>query len=140
MEVIAKLIQEKFVTPEQRQLAFLIKQKGGDAVIYDKDAMEELWNQEAVASALVGNEKLRSTKTFNLEEVLCEIRGDPIKAIEKNEKHFNDILHLQTRQIQECVDRAMELQGDRIISAVNAGQHDRVEDPVRILVRSRSFA
>ena len=134
-----KLFQEKFVTPEQRQLAFLVKQKGGDEVLHDDQAMAELWNEEAEASASVGNERHRPTKKPNLEEILCEIRGDPTKAIEKNEKHFNDMFHLQMRQIEESVNRAMNQHEDRIISAVNAGPHDRVKDPVRILVRSRGF-
>ena len=133
-----KLFQEMFVTPEQRQLAFLVKQKGGDKVIHDDQAMTELLNK-VEAPASVGNERHRPTKKPSLEEILREIRGDPIDAIEKNEKHFNDMFHLQMRQIEESVNRAMNQHEDRIISAVNAGPHDRVKDPVRILARSRGF-
>ena len=135
MEVMTKLFQEKFATPEQRRLTFLVKQKGGDAVIHDEQAMMELWNEEVMTFALVGNERHRSTKNFDLKEILREIQCDPTKAIEKNEESFYGKLRVQMRQIREDVERT----GDRVISVLTGGPHDRIIDPVRIFVRSRSF-
>ena len=135
-----RMFQEKFVTPEQRRLTFLVKQKGGDAAIHDRRALEELWNEEAMISAPVENERNRTSKKFNFEEVRREIQGDPADAIEKNEESFNGKFRVQMRQIQEDIERAVKQQGDRVISAVTGGPHDRVVDQVRILVRSRSVA
>jgi len=49
---------QKFVTPEQRQLAFLVEQKGGDAIIDNEQVMKELSDAEALISAPAGMETL----------------------------------------------------------------------------------
>lgn len=131
---MAKLIHEKFITPEQRQLAILVKQKGGSVAIHSGRTMEELVHEEASISPSIG----RTTTKFNFEEVRCEIQCDPIEAIEKNKVHFNNMLNVQTRKIQEGIERierTVKQQEDKVISAVNAGPHDRIVDPVRIFVR-----
>jgi len=129
-----EMFRERFVTPEQRQLAVLVKQKGGDAAIHNEQAMKELVTKEASISAPVGSEKHRSTKKFDLVEIQREIQGDPTEAIENNEESFNGKFRVQMRQIQEDVERAVRQQGDRIISAVTGGPHERIVDPVRILI------
>ena len=135
-----QMFRDKFVTPEQRQLAILVKQKGGDASIHDEQAMKELVTKETSISTPVGNERRRATKKFDLGETQREIQGDPTEAIEKNETSFNGKLRAQRRLIQEDTERAVRQQGDRIISAVTGGPHERIIDPVRILVRSRSVS
>ena len=131
-----KLIQEKFITPEQKQLAVLVGQKGGKAVVDDEEAMEALMNAEAAIAPSIG----RSARKFGVEDLLREIRCDPIEAIEKNRARFDDILKVQARKLEDCVERVAKQQGDRVISAVTAGQHDRIIDPVRVFVRPRIFA
>ena len=131
-----EMFREKFVTPEQRQLAALVKQKGGDAALRNEQAMKELVVKEALISASTGSEMLRFTREFDLMEIQREIQGDPTEAIEKNEESFLGKFRVQIRQIQEDVERAVRQQGDRIISAVTGGPHERIVDPVRIVVRS----
>ena len=149
-----------FVTPEQKQLAArvkekkklaaLAKQKGGDAVIDDEQSlldaiiddervMKELLDDEASISAPAGMERRKPAKEFNLAEIQHEIRDDPTEAIEKNMEFFNRKLDIQRRQIQEDIQRAVRQEGDRIISAVTAGPHERIVDPVRISVGSRNL-
>ena len=126
---------QKFVTPEQRQLAFLVEKKGGDAIIDNEQVMRELSDAEASISAPTGMERHRPTKKFDtsdLAEIQHEIRDDPAVAIEKNSELFNRKFDIQRRQIQEDIERAVSREGDRIISAVTAGPHERVLDPVRI--------
>ena len=135
-----ELFREKFVTPEQRQLAALVKQKGGDTAIRDEQAMKDLVTKETSISTLVGSDRRRSAKKFDLGEIQREIQGDPAEAIERNEESFNGKFRVQMRQIQEDVERAVRQQGDRIISAVTGGPHERIIDPVRIFVRSRGLA
>ena len=124
----------EFVTPEQRQLAVLVEQKGGDAVIDNEQVMRELSDAEASISAPAGMDKYRPAKKFDLAEIQHEIRGDPTEAIEKNAEFFNRKFDIQRRQIQEDIERAVGREGDRIISAVTAGPHERVVDPVCIFV------
>ena len=123
---------QKFVTPEQKQLAVLIEQKGGDAVIDNEQVMRELSDAEASVSVPAGVERHRPTKKFDLAEIQHEIRDDPAVAIGKNAEFFDRKFGIQRRQIQEDIERAVTREGDRIISAVTAGPYERIVDPVRI--------
>jgi len=138
MDVMMKMFQEKFVTIEERRLASLVKQKGGDAVFNDEQVMMELWTEEASISASAGNERHRSTENFDPVEIQREIREQPAEAIERNEKTFYGHFRVQMRWIQDDINRAFERQEHRVISAINEGPHDRILDPVRIPVRSQS--
>ena len=122
----------EFVTPEQKRLAVLVEQKGGDSIIDNEQAMRELMDAETQISAPSGMERHKTTKKFDLVEIQHEIRDDPIKAIEKNAEFFNRKFDIQRRQIQEDIERAVSREGDRIISAVTGGPHERIVDPVRI--------
>ena len=133
MEVTMGMFQ-KFVTPEQRKLAYLVQQKGGDAIIDNEQVMRELSDAEAAVSAPVGMEKHRPAKKFDFTEIQHEIREDPGVAIRKNAEFFNRKFDIQRRQIQEDVEHAVSREGDRIISAVTGGPHERVLDQVGIPV------
>jgi hypothetical protein len=133
MEVMMQMFR-KFVTPEQRQLAVLVEQKGGDAVIDNEQAMRELLDAEASISAPTGMERRKPAKRFDLVEIQHEIQDDPTEAIEKNAEFFNRKFDIQRREIQEDIERAVRREGDRIISAVTAGPHERIVDPVRIFI------
>ena len=125
---------QKFVTPEQRQLAFLVEQKGGgDAIIDNEQVMRELSDAETLISAPTGMERRRPAKKFDFVEIQREIRDDPAVAIEENAKFFNRKFDLQRKLIQEDIKRAISHKGDRITSAVTAGPHERVLDSVHIL-------
>ena len=118
---------QKFLTPEQKKLADLVAKKGGNAVLDDGPAMRELTEVEASLAPASGP---RGSRRFNLAEVQHEIKDDPTDAIEKNAEFFNRKFDIQRRQIEEDVARAVRREGDRIISAVTAGPHDRIVDPV----------
>ena len=125
----------EFVTPEQKRLAVLVEQKGGEAIIESKQVMKELSEAEAKITAPTGIEKLgRPAPKFNLVEFQHEVRDDPSEAIEKNAEFFNRKFDTQRRQIQEDIERAVGREGDRIISAVTGGPHERIVDPVRVFV------
>ena len=130
---------QKFVTPEQRKLALLVEQKGGYAIIDNDQVMRELLDAEASISVPDGKEKLRPSKRFDLAEIQHEIRDGPVAAIEKNAVFFDRKFESQRRQIQEDITRAVSQEGDRIISVVSAGPHERILDPVRIFIGSRIF-
>jgi hypothetical protein len=138
MEVMMEMIRE-FVTPEQKELAASVKQKGGDAVINNEKAMRDLSDLEAKICAPAGMERRKPVKEFNLVEIQHEIRETPTEAIENNKKFFIRKFDNQRRQIQEDIERTVRQEGDRIISAVTAGPHERIVDPVRIPVRSRNL-
>jgi len=126
----------EFVTPEQKRLTVLVEQKGGNSVIDNEQVMKELSDAEIQISAPTGMERHRPTKKFDFVEIQHEIRDDPIEAIEKNAEFFNRKFDIQRRQIQEDIERAVSREGDRIISAVTGGPHERIVDPVCIFVGS----
>ena len=131
---------QRFVTPEQRQLAFLVKEKGGEAVINNKQVMKELSEKEASITLPTGRERDKSIKESDLAEIQQEVREDPVTAIDKNMKSFDGKFEMQRRQIQEDIERVVGREGDRVISAVTAGPHERISDPVRPFVRPRASA
>jgi len=118
---------QKLLTPEQKKLADLVRKKGGNAVLDDERAMRELSAAEASLAPASGR---HGSGRFDLAEVQHEIRDDPADAIEKNAEFFNRKFDMQRRQIEEDIARAVRREGDRIITAVTAGPHDRIVDPV----------
>ena len=119
---------QKLLTPEQKKLADLVEKKGGNAVLDDECAMRELSAAEASLAPASGR---HGSGRFDLAEVQHEIRGDPVDAIAKNAEFFDRKFDMQRRQIEEDIARAVRREGDRIITAVTAGPHDRIVDPVR---------
>ena len=120
---------QKLLTPEQKKLADIVQKKGGNAVLEDEHALEELAAVEASLSPPSGR---IGAGRFDFSEIRYEIDEDPANAIEKNAESFGRKFDIQRRQIEEDVARAMRREGDRIISAVTAGPHDRIVDPVRL--------
>lgn len=125
-----QLFQE-FVTPDQKKLATMVEKMGGEAALENERSMRELADAEVAFSAPSGSDSRRSgTRPYDLVELQHEIKGSPGEAIEKNAESFNRKFDIQRRQIVEDIERSMNRQGDRIISAVTAGPHDRIVDPV----------
>ena len=136
MEVMLQMFQ-KLVTPEQKKLADLVQEKGGNAVLDDEQAMKELAAVETSLSSASGQ---NGSGRFDLAEIQHEISDDPTGAIEKNAEFFNRKFDIQRRQIEEDVARAVRREGDRIILAVTAGPYDRIIDPVRSTQQSPCHA
>ena len=127
MEVMLQMFQT-LLTPEQKKLADMIEKDGGNAVLDDENVMKKLVAAEASLSPASG--RLDSGR-FDLAEIQHEIKDDPTDAIEKNAEFFNRKFDMQRRQIEEDIARTVRREGDRIITAVMAGPHDRIVDPVR---------
>jgi hypothetical protein len=125
MNVMLQLFKE-FVTPQQRELAAAVEKMGGDTALNDMQAMEELARIESGLTTGSGSRNDRGGQ-FNFLELQREINGSPDKAIEKNADFFGRILEVQKQEVQDIVRR----EGDRTISAIREGPHDRIVDPVR---------
>ena len=125
MDIVLQLFKE-FVTPEQKRLAAMVEKMGGDAALENQQAMERLIREESALTASSGPED----QPLDFIELRQEIRCDPEESIKQNAELFNRKFELQRRQIEEDITRAVNREGDRIISAVTAGPHDRIVDPV----------
>ena len=131
MDIMLQLFRE-FATPQEREISAMVKKFGGNTVIENEQAMEEL-----AAFALSGAQSTRKApdgRPFGFYELQQEIKSDPDETIEKNAEFFNRKFDIQRRQIVEDIARTVNREGDRIISAVTAGPHDRIFDPVRFEV------
>ncbi|KAJ7115464.1 hypothetical protein C8R44DRAFT_880758 [Mycena epipterygia] len=124
MDMMLKMFQQ-FVTPAQTEMSRMIEQRGGPACLDNDKALRELNEFEAKSS---GPAKKKG-KSFDLEDLKEDLHSDPDAAMERNMAKFNRKLDAQTRQILDEVDRLVKREGDRVISAVNAGPHDRIIDP-----------
>ena len=131
-----QLFQE-FVTPEQKKLAAIVERRGGVAVLENEQAIRELADAELAFTAPSGSDDRRGGgRSLDVVELQHEIGSDPGEAIDRNAEFFDRKFDIQRRQIEEDIARAVNREGDRIISAVTAGPHDRIVDPVRRSVPS----
>jgi len=130
--MMLQLFQE-FITPEQKKLAAMVEERGGVAALENEYAMRELTEAEFAFVAPSGSDSRHSAgRPFDVVELQHEIKGDPDEAIQKNAEFFSRKFDIQRRQIVEDIARAVNREGDRIISAVTAGPHDRIVDPVGV--------
>ena len=116
-----------FVTPQQKELEEKVEKLGKDAVLENEQAMKEL--AESIATTRPGHRN-DGSGSFDFAKLQLEIKGDPDEAIQKNAEFFNAKFYIQSREILEGVAREIGQAGDRIITAVTAGPHDRIVDEV----------
>jgi hypothetical protein len=132
MDVMQQLFKE-FINSQQRELAMKVEGMGGKAAALENEqAMKELVDRESELTA--GDELAFTTRSgrnrpFNLVELQQEINGDPDKAIKEDAESFNLKFDLQKRIVEE-LSHVVKRDGDRVISAMAAGPHDRIVDPV----------
>ncbi|KAF7332467.1 hypothetical protein MKEN_00128800 [Mycena kentingensis (nom. inval.)] len=145
MDMMMKMFEQFMVaSPEQRDMARLVEQRGGLQACQDNDKiLKELSELESKgagagtagalgpqsakgsAGAAAGGGKGKS----GLEDLRDELMTDPDTAMEKNMTVFARKFEVQKRQIIDELTKVVERQGDRIISALSSGPHDRLLDP-----------
>ncbi|KAJ7639351.1 hypothetical protein FB45DRAFT_1024083 [Roridomyces roridus] len=137
MDMMMKMFQN-FMSPDQAEMARLVEQRGGLDAVKDNDKMlqelSDIGDKAAGGGAqtqLVGakGSANANNKAAGLEGLRDELNTDPDAAIQKNATAFDRKFAVQTRQIVEEVSKEMARQGDRIISAITAGPHDKILDP-----------
>lgn len=69
--------------------------------------------------------------TVELRALKQELADTPAAAIQKNLKTFERKFRMQQREIVEEMKKVVVHEGDRVISSVLAGPHERIIDPVR---------
>ncbi|KAJ6560408.1 hypothetical protein B0H19DRAFT_1147563 [Mycena capillaripes] len=137
MDMMMKMFQQ-FVSPEQREMARLVEQKGGLQACQENDKilkeLNDLESKSTPAQAQLGPQSAKSAastagKTSGLEDLKDELMTDPDAAMEKNLTVFSRKFEVQKRQIIDELTKVVERQGDRVISAITAGPHDKIVDP-----------
>lgn len=121
-----------YATPQQKELAAMVKEKGGNDALKSESTMKELADKEYALNVIPCPESQPSRgRPFDFVELQQEINSDPDEAIRNNSELFDRIFTIQRRQIEEDFICAFQREGDRIVSAVKAGPHDGIVDPVR---------
>ncbi|KAJ7177952.1 hypothetical protein C8R46DRAFT_667658 [Mycena filopes] len=130
MDMMMKLFQQ-FVTPEQKDMERQIQQRGGLAVLNNDKALKELndYENKANPQGSTATHGGKMVKASDLDDLKADLHTDPDLAMEQNMTVFTRKFEVQKRQIIDELSRVVERQGDRIISAVNAGPHDKIIDP-----------
>ncbi|KAJ7628556.1 hypothetical protein FB45DRAFT_40380 [Roridomyces roridus] len=132
MDIMMKMFQQ-LVPPEQKNIMRVVEQRGGLQACQDNDkVLKELSDLETKSSLHTGATqatKAGSNSSSALEDLKDELLSDVESAIEKNNQVFSRKLEVQKRQIVEEMSQIIAREGDRVISAITAGPHDRIIDP-----------
>ena len=129
MKTMIRLFQD-LITPPEKKLTARVDEMGGKAVVLgDEQALETLAEEEFILVE-PDPESRRDSVPKSPAELRQEIEADPNKAIQKNAESFNRKFEIQRKRIVEEITLALSQQTSRIISATEAGPHDRVVDQV----------
>ncbi|KAJ7777905.1 hypothetical protein DFH07DRAFT_730843 [Mycena maculata] len=132
MDMMMKMFQQ-FVSPEQKEMMRVVEQKGGLQACQDNDKiLKELSELEAKSSPGMGAPQSLTKaagKSSALEDLKDDLMADPDAAMADNLKVFSRKFEVQKRQIVDELTKVVEREGDRVISAITAGPHDRIIDP-----------
>jgi hypothetical protein len=129
MDTMLKMFQT-LASSEERELTKAIDEKGVKTIQKDEKLLTELMKMEP-STAVVGTKAGR--KRYSLKDLREDLR-DPEVAIQKNMVVFERKLEVQQKRLSEEVKAAIEKQGDRVINALEAGPHDKLDDPVSQLL------
>lgn len=125
---------QKLVSPDQQEVATFIQSRGGRACLENEDTVQKLMDYEDKFSAQDELDHSQHVQNLRGPEDIKELRREvdekPEAAIKKNSSLFSRKFEIQKKQVQEAVSEAVQREGDRIISALNAGPHERLLDPV----------
>ncbi|KAJ7291115.1 hypothetical protein C8J57DRAFT_1458070 [Mycena rebaudengoi] len=131
MDMMMKMFAQ-FVSPEQKEMAKMVEQRGGAACLDNDKALNELNDFENKSGYSLGSpmHEPRGAKASELEELKEDLHTDPDVAVEANMTVFNRKFEVQKRQIIDELTRAVDRAGDRVIDTLlNAGPHNAILDP-----------
>jgi hypothetical protein len=111
----------------------LVEQRGGAACIDDDKVLKELNDFENKSGGSQGNNLTHGSKTAkssDLDDLKEDLHLDADAALEQNMTVFTRKFDIQKRQIVDELSRVVEREGDRVISTLTSGPHDKIIDPV----------
>jgi len=122
---------ERFTPPDQKELRVVVKKRGGTKGIVDDDEFLESLMKQAPASTADGRLSRTakvSAKPYSVVDLKEDLLEDLDTATEKNMKAFSQKMDIQTRHIEEEIDRITRRESNRVIAALTSGPHDKVDD------------
>ncbi|KAF8581694.1 hypothetical protein K439DRAFT_202072 [Ramaria rubella] len=133
MDMMMKMFQ-RFVTADEKEMTKIVQQKGGAKACQKDDLLlQELSDLEPKQGVSVSGGpaagRKSGAKNSDLEDLKDELHLDPEAAIKKNMSVFSRKFEVQQRQLLQEMSLVVKREGDRVISAVTAGPHDKIIDP-----------
>lgn len=124
------LIFENLSTREEREISDFVSSKGGrDEVLKDDALLGDLLRQQPEQATTKSQRSRESDDKSILDEVRKEAAKDLEKVLEENRRTFEQKFDAQRLQIEEVRDTVVK-EGDRIITAITSGPHDRIVNKV----------
>ncbi|KAH7885442.1 hypothetical protein F5I97DRAFT_1830577 [Phlebopus sp. FC_14] len=135
------LLFKKLETPAAKEVAKFVEMKGGQAACSENDDLLQSViiagrnaqvNGKDLPSSAFGAASKSKGSTVDphiLAVVRKELAEDIDKALVDNMELFDRKLRVQQKQLVEQLDHVVHREGDRIITAVISGSHDRLLDP-----------
>ncbi|KAI0265443.1 hypothetical protein BC834DRAFT_825092 [Gloeopeniophorella convolvens] len=119
---------QRLASPEEDQLAELIKTKGGVLAVEKNDlALQELLTVASKATdsndTELGQYRRSGLNAAEIAALKEDLSENPDAAVEKNSDVFTRKLEVQTRQISEAL--SLRREGERVIKEVRFRPHDR---------------
>lgn len=127
------MVFRKLDTPREREVRKFIEERGGvKACVNNDEYLEELVAKSGDSLSRIsgrgGGSGRRSNDLPELRKRLMrEIQEDIDEAFSRNMVLFERKLDMQNKQLNET----LRQESDHVISALMAGAHDRINDPVR---------
>ncbi|KAJ7849789.1 hypothetical protein B0H14DRAFT_3866764 [Mycena olivaceomarginata] len=129
MELMMRMFQQ-FTSPEQKDIMKVVESKGGLKACQENDKiLKELNDMETAGNPSSGAGLGGGKSSSSLADLKEDLHLDPGAATEKNMAVFVRKFEVQKRQIIDELSRVVQREGDRVISAVTAGPHDKIVDP-----------
>lgn len=120
------LLFRKLDTHQEKELMMHVKAKGGQKCVDDDAALTEL-------SAMTRIKDVGGTAPVDMDTLArlkLELSEDVDYSFEKNMATFERKLEAQKQQLEAALVHTVVREGDRVITAVVSGPHDRIVDPV----------
>jgi hypothetical protein len=136
------LLFEKLNSPHEKEIMKFIESKGGakacladDTILKELSYVNESLDPTSALSALRRDGGLSARRSQNLDYkafyiLRKDLREDVQEALQKNMAVFERKLDVQKKQIIQSIEGVVQREGDRIITAVTSGPHNRIIDPV----------
>ncbi|KAJ6591176.1 hypothetical protein DFH09DRAFT_195515 [Mycena vulgaris] len=132
MDLMMKMFAT-IVAPEEKEIKRMVEQKGGLQACQENDKiLKELSDLEAKSAPSTAGAPASAksgAKTSALDDLKDDLMTDVDAALEKNAQVFSRKFEVQKRQIVDELTKVVEREGDRVISALTGGPHDKIIDP-----------
>lgn len=128
------LLFSRLDTPREKEVQRFIDDKGGPKTCIENDQLlEELIIKSGEGySGVTGSDTSRTDGLQAAKKVLSrELAENLDDALKKNLRLFERKLEIQNKQLKDQLQDAMHTEGQYIITAILAGAHERIIDPVR---------